>query len=99
MTYVPKSLFYLESELLDEGLLADEGRESVDPGLDAGLDLAAPAVGLFALWGSLRGESFWQVEDLLARVRGGIASCPCTLQDPPPSHLSIIEFLKPLNEI
>lgn len=43
MTCVSKSLSDLDAELLDEALLADEGREGVDPGLDAGLDLAAPA--------------------------------------------------------
>lgn len=42
MTCVSKSLSDLDAELLDEALLADEGREGVDPGLDAGLDLAAP---------------------------------------------------------
>ena len=42
MTCVSKSLSDLDAEPLDEALLADEGREGVDPGLDAGLDLAAP---------------------------------------------------------
>lgn len=48
MTCVSKSLSDLDAEPLDEALLAEEGREGVDPGLDAGLDLAAPAVGEFA---------------------------------------------------
>lgn len=48
MTCVSKSLSDLDAEPLDEALLADEGREGVDPGLDAGLDLAAPAVGELA---------------------------------------------------
>lgn len=42
MTCVSKSLSDLDAEPLDEALLADEGREGVDPGLAAGLDLAAP---------------------------------------------------------
>lgn len=42
MTCVSKSLSDLAAELPDEALLADEGREGVDPGLAAGLDLAAP---------------------------------------------------------
>lgn len=42
MTCVSKSLSDLDAELLDEALLADEGREGVDPGLDTGLDFAAP---------------------------------------------------------
>jgi hypothetical protein len=42
MTCVSKSLSDLDAEPLDEALLAEEGREGVDPGLEAGLDLAAP---------------------------------------------------------
>lgn len=42
MTCVSKSLSDLDAELLGGVLFADEGREGVDPGFEAGLDLAAP---------------------------------------------------------
>lgn len=42
MICVSKSLSYLSVKLMDEVLLTYEGQEGVDPGLDAGLDLAAP---------------------------------------------------------
>lgn len=47
-----KSLSYLSVELLDEVFLIYEGQEGVDLGLDAGFDLATPAVG------TLYGETF-----------------------------------------
>lgn len=43
MTCVSKSLSDLDAETPDEALLAEEGREGMDPGLDAGADFAAPA--------------------------------------------------------
>lgn len=42
MTCVSKSLSDLDTELLGVAFFADDGREGVDPGLEAGLDFAAP---------------------------------------------------------
>lgn len=42
MTCVSKSLSDLDAEPLGGVLFADEGRDGVDPGFEAGLDLAAP---------------------------------------------------------
>lgn len=42
MTWVSKSLSDLDAELLGAAFFAEDGREGVDPGLEAGLDLAAP---------------------------------------------------------
>lgn len=42
MTCVSKSLSDFDTELLGGVFFAEDGRDDVDPGFDAGLDLAAP---------------------------------------------------------